>query len=172
MEITLEKIDQILDRTGVSYQEAKDALVNANGDVVDALIYLEGKNKSKFKEFNEKSAEMMENLKDVLRKGNITRVMVEKDGEILLNLPVTIGAIGLVLGPVATIIGVSAAVASKYKIKILKDDGQVIDLNEMTEGTFNDIKEKMPFMKNKENKDITDEVIEEVKEENSQDLDK
>lgn len=172
MEITLEKIDQVLDRTGVTYEEAKEALVNSNGDVVDALIYLEKRNKSKFKGINEKGTEMIEKLKDVLRKGNITRVMVEKDGDIVLNLPVTVGAIGLVLGPVATIIGVSAAVVSKYKIKIVKDDGETIDLNEMTEDTFNEIKEKMPFMKNKENKDITDEVINEVKIENNQNLDK
>lgn len=172
MEITLEKIDQVLDRTGVTYEEAKEALTNSNGDVVDALIYLEKKNKNRFKGINEKGTEMIDKLKDVLRRGNITRVMVEKDGDVILNLPVTVGAIGIVLGPVATIIGVSAAVVSKYKIKIVKDDGEVIDLNEMTEDTFNEMKEKMPFMKNKENKDITDEVIEEVKVESNQDLDK
>ncbi len=172
MEITLEKIDQIVERTGVSYEVAKEALTSTNGDVVDALIYLEKKNKNVFQGINEKSAEMMESLKEVLKKGNVTRVIVEKDGDVLLNLPVTVGAIGLVLGPVATIIGVSAAVVSKYKIKIVKDDGETLDLNEMTEGTFNEIKEKMPFMKNKENKDITDEVIQETKGDNPQDLDK
>ena len=35
MEITLEKIELVKDRTGVSYKEAKDALEAADGSVVD-----------------------------------------------------------------------------------------------------------------------------------------
>ena len=51
MEITLEKIELVKDRTGVSYKEAKEALEAAEGSVVDAIINIEetidekGKNK-------------------------------------------------------------------------------------------------------------------------------
>lgn len=41
MEITLEKIELVKDRTGVSYKEAKAALEAADGSVVDAIINLE-----------------------------------------------------------------------------------------------------------------------------------
>ena len=41
MEITLEKIELVKDRTGVSYREAKEALEEANGSVVDAIINIE-----------------------------------------------------------------------------------------------------------------------------------
>ena len=41
MEITLEKIELVKDRTGVSYKEAKDALEAADGSVVDAIIAIE-----------------------------------------------------------------------------------------------------------------------------------
>ena len=41
MEITLEKIELVKDRTGVSYKEAKDALEAADGSVVDAIISIE-----------------------------------------------------------------------------------------------------------------------------------
>ena len=37
MEITLEKIELVKDRTGVSYREAKSALEEADGSVVDAI---------------------------------------------------------------------------------------------------------------------------------------
>ncbi|SHK53794.1 DUF4342 domain-containing protein [Tepidibacter formicigenes] len=171
MEITLEKIDEIMKRMNVSYEKAKEALTNANGDVVDALIYLEKKDIGIFKGINEKSNEIIEKLKEVLKKGNVTKVMVEKDGDVLLNLPVTVGAIGLVLGPVATIVGVSAAMVSKYKIKIVKDDGETLDLSEMTQESFNEIKDKMN-LKNKDNKDITDEVIKEEKQDDFNNLDK
>ena len=41
MDITLDKIDIIRDRTGVSYKEAREALTQADGNVVDALISIE-----------------------------------------------------------------------------------------------------------------------------------
>ena len=41
MEITLEKVDQVRERTGVTYAEAKNALEIANGDVLEAIIYIE-----------------------------------------------------------------------------------------------------------------------------------
>lgn len=41
MEITLEKIELVKDRTGVSYAEAKAALEKAGGSVVDAIIMIE-----------------------------------------------------------------------------------------------------------------------------------
>ena len=41
MEITLEKVDQVRERTGVSYAKAKEALEHTNGSVLDAIILLE-----------------------------------------------------------------------------------------------------------------------------------
>ena len=41
MEITLEKIELVKDRTGISYKEAKEALEAADGSVVDAIIDIE-----------------------------------------------------------------------------------------------------------------------------------
>ena len=38
MEITLEKIELVKDRTGVTYAEAKQALEETDGSVVDAII--------------------------------------------------------------------------------------------------------------------------------------
>ena len=45
MDITLEKVDQVRERTGVSYAEAKNALEISNGDVLNAIILLEEKSK-------------------------------------------------------------------------------------------------------------------------------
>ncbi|OPJ57000.1 DUF4342 domain-containing protein [Alkalithermobacter paradoxus] len=172
MDITLEKIDQILERTEVSYAEAKEALINSNGDVIEALIYLEKKNKKVFKGINEKGNELIDKLREALKRGNITRVILEREGDVILNLPVSVGAIGLVIAPVASIIGVSAAMVTNYKLKIIKDDGESIDLSEITEEKINEMKEKMHFKKNKEDKDITEEIIKEAKEEGPIDLDK
>ena len=43
MDINLEKIELVKDRTGATYAEAKEALEKADGSVVDAIIDLEEK---------------------------------------------------------------------------------------------------------------------------------
>ncbi len=43
----LEKVEKLREKTGVSYEEAKQALEACNYDVLDALIYLEKKGKVK-----------------------------------------------------------------------------------------------------------------------------
>ena len=42
-----EKVDQLRERANVSYEEAKDALDKANGDILDAMILLEREGKTR-----------------------------------------------------------------------------------------------------------------------------
>ena len=114
--ITLEKIDQVVERTGVSYSKAKNALENSNGDVIEAIIYLEqNSNSSSFsKNVNLKKDEVITTLKELIRKGNVTKIVVEKEGknylEVPVNLAVSAGAISVYIGaillPVIALIGV------------------------------------------------------------------
>ncbi|MGL5642101.1 MAG: DUF4342 domain-containing protein, partial [Paraclostridium sp.] len=46
-DITLEKIDQVLERVpSASYAQAKEALVVSDGNILDAIIYLEQNKKA------------------------------------------------------------------------------------------------------------------------------
>ena len=49
--ISLEHVDQVIERTGVSYSKAKEALEYSNGDVLEAIIYLENKESDKAESF-------------------------------------------------------------------------------------------------------------------------
>ena len=91
MDITLEKVDQVRERTGVSYAEAKNALEISNGDVLNAIILLE--EKSKYNNVNESNkSETIDEfkiwLKDLINKGNVTRIKITKDGKKLVDVPV------------------------------------------------------------------------------------
>lgn len=141
MDISLEKIDIIRERTGVSYKKAKEVLEAHNGSVVEALISIEEENdKNWTKNVSDTGTEMLEKLKKVIEKGNVTKVILKKDGETILNIPVTAGAIGVIISPIAAILGVSAALISRVKIEIVKKDGEVVDINEMAESKMNDFK--------------------------------
>ncbi len=43
----LEKVEKIREKTGVTYEEAKKALEDCDGDVLDAIVYLENQGKIK-----------------------------------------------------------------------------------------------------------------------------
>ncbi|OEH86121.1 ubiquitin [Desulfuribacillus stibiiarsenatis] len=47
MMVTLELVEKLRDRTGVSYEEAKKALEETNGDILEAVINLERQNRIK-----------------------------------------------------------------------------------------------------------------------------
>ena len=157
--ITIEMVDKVMERVpSASYKEVKEALVHSDGDILEAIIYLEEnsgavKAKKKVEDFFEKSKEDAEEvrknteekigkdveelkaqLKELFAKSNRVRVVVEKEGKIIMNIPFTVGVLGIAMMPLLTILGLSAAVLSKYRIKIQNEaDGETVDLGELNE---------------------------------------
>jgi len=143
MEITLEKIELVKDRTGVSYKEAKDALEAADGSVVDAIIAIEETVDVKpAKKVNDAANETVDKIKDMVKKGNISKITIKKDGEILLNLPLNAGIVGALVAPWGVIAGVIAAFGFKCQIELLKDDGTIVDISQRAEDLGKEVKEK------------------------------
>lgn len=122
MNITLEMIDQVRSRTGVSYKEARDALERANGDVVQALIALEEKDKQPGQTWTERiqvqGSEVVDRIKELIREGNVTRIVVKQGDNVIVELPVTVGAVGAVIAPFLAAFGVAVALASKCTIEL------------------------------------------------------
>lgn len=146
-EITLEKVDVIRDRTGVTYAEAKEALEICNGDVVDALIYIEGKKKTASNEMYATKDEFVNWIKELVRKGNVTRIKIRKDEKVLVDAPVNAGiavtGIAAIVTPFLLALGVLTAVVTKVTIEITKDDGSVEVVNKIIKSTVDDVKDKI-----------------------------
>ena len=152
-EITLEKVEQIKERTGLSYKEAKEALEKSEGDVLEALIYIENKKIEEKKErfnFNiEDKYETIDELKkwlvDIIKKGNISRVKIKKEDKVLVDVPVNAGiaagAIAIILPPILAV-GVITAIATKITIEITKVDGSVEVVNKLVKKTADEVKDK------------------------------
>ena len=121
MNITLESIDAVRERSGASYEEAREALEVSGGSVVDALVYLEQKK-------SQKTTDLLEKVKAVVREGNVNKIRVKRDEKVLLSVPVNVGIAGGLVGlAVAPWWGILAAAAAAYgldvKFEILKNDG-------------------------------------------------
>ncbi|MCK9222220.1 MAG: DUF4342 domain-containing protein [Limnochordia bacterium] len=137
----LEKIDILRQRGNIGYAEAKSLLISANGDIVEALINLEAMEKSKGlnpEMLEERGRQTLEKIKELLRRGNAEKIRVKKDNEVIMELPVTVGAIGAVLAPIATFVTGAACLLARCTIEIEQTGGKTITVNsseaESTEG--------------------------------------
>jgi hypothetical protein len=171
VEITLEKIDIIKERTGVSYTDAKEALQECDGDVVNALIYIEAKEK-KCPKFNMEEMyttkdDFLTWIKDTIKKGNVTRIKIKKDETVVIDIPINAGiaagVIGLYLMPALIGIGLLTAVLTKVTIEITKADGTVEVVNTIIKNTVEDVKDKMSDI-SEDVKDKMSDIGEDVKE--------
>lgn len=144
MEITLEKIELVKDRTGVTYAEAKQALEEADGSVVDAIIAIEETINAgqRVKGFGKKGEALFESIKELINKGNVSKVQVKKDGELILNVPVNAGIVGVMIAPLASVVGVVAAFGFKCTIEVIKTDGTIIDVSDAVTDAMGTVAEK------------------------------
>lgn len=126
MNITLESIDAVRERSGASYEEAREALEAADGNVVDALVWLEQKKRSS-------TDDLLERVKAVVKEGNVNKIRVKRDNKVLLTVPVNIGIVGGLVGlAAAPWWGILAAAAAAYgfdvRFEVVKEDGSTSDI--------------------------------------------
>lgn len=176
MDITLEKVDQVRERTGASYKNAKKALEECDGDVLEAIIYLEDKSIeadcSSDGEFNDNAqkTETIEELKvwlkDLINKGNVTRIKVSKDGKKLVDVPVNAGiaagVIAIVIPPILAFV-VVAAVVTQVTIEITKADGTVEIVNKYISEAVSEAKDKASDFADKVKEKVQDVNLDGIK---------
>lgn len=121
-EITLEKIDIIRERTGAGYREAKEALEAAGGNVVEALIAMEARKPPGWtEEFSVRSGEVVDKIKEIVRQGNVSKIRVKQEGKVLVEIPVTLGAIGAVFLPHLAALGALVAMVSQCTLEVVRE---------------------------------------------------
>ena len=137
MEITLEMVDQVRERTGCTYEEAKAALEGANGNVVDALIAIEKNEKQVTIDVNEKINALMAKISSAVQMGNVNRIRVMREDEELVNIPVNAGIVGgmlgVIAGPWAWISAAVAGAVAKFgfqcRFEIVREDGSIMEID-------------------------------------------
>jgi len=120
----LEKIEIVRQKTGSTYKKAKEALDSVNGDVISAIILIEESTikQSWTETFQVKGAEVVDKLKDIIKEGNVSRLIVKKEEQTYLDIPVTAGAISILLLPQIAILGTAIALISQCTIEVQRPD--------------------------------------------------
>lgn len=109
---------------------------------------------------------VMEKIKELVKKGNVSRILICKDGKELVNVPVNVGIVGGVVGLAAAkwvvIAAVLATVGFGCTVQVIREDGVVTDVytQEQAEKTRNVAAGLVEEVKDKLN---LDEVVEKAK---------
>lgn len=113
----LDKIDLVRERTGLSYTDARQLLVEANWDVLDALVINEKESEEMTNEFEAKGSEVIDKVKKLIKDGSVTRIRVKNQGKTIVDIPVNVGLVGAVLAPKLALLGAATCMLTKCTIE-------------------------------------------------------
>lgn len=76
--------------------------------------------------------EIVNQIKELVKKGNVSRIIIKHENETILNIPLNAGIAGTILGlaaaPWAIITTTIATIGFKCRIQLVKDTGEVVDV--------------------------------------------
>lgn len=133
MKIDLATVDRLRERVDLTYEEAAAYLEAAGGDLVQALVMAErdlgsqdGEGEPDEEGWVVAGAEarsaaytrLSERIADVVKQGSSMRLIIERDGDRLANLPVAAGVVGAIWAPELAAVGAIAALASRCTLRL------------------------------------------------------
>ncbi|MBU3159981.1 DUF4342 domain-containing protein [Clostridium frigoris] len=150
MSINLDQIDELRKRANVSYEDAKNALEQNEGNLIESLIYLEKQNKIKPDEKPCNDSTFFKKVKILIKTGNETKILIKKNDNVVLNICITLAVILTIVAAPIVIVGLLLAIITNHKIRIVKKN------NENSEA--NKIFDKVSIIVNKVTKKIKEET--------------
>lgn len=77
--------------------------------------------------------ELVERVKSLVNEGNVRRVIIKQDDRTLVELPLTIGVVGVLLAPQLAAIGALAALVTRCTITVEREEPDASAHDEPTE---------------------------------------
>ncbi len=135
MNITIDSIEKVMNEANVDYKTAKEALLACDGDPDIAIANLQPEvvDEDGNRVDKQKIDQIIDKVKELIRKGNVDRIQITRKGETLLSIPVSVGVIGGLIGlsaaPAAMIAAAIAGFGFDCRISVVKKDGSTEDFS-------------------------------------------
>ncbi|MBR0160719.1 MAG: DUF4342 domain-containing protein [Oscillospiraceae bacterium] len=121
----------------------------------------------------------IEKLKELVQKGNVSRIVVKRNGDSILNIPVNVGVIGAAVGLAAAkwamLAAVLATIGFGCTVEIVRADGNVVNVmdeesnqkvRDFAAETVEKVKESIPVSINVDVKKDFEDIVDADAEEN------
>ena len=77
--------------------------------------------KKKTEEFVVDGEKLIAKVKELIKEGNVTRIIIkDHDDKVLVELPVSVGVVGVIFAPVLAALGAIAALVTECKIVVVR----------------------------------------------------
>jgi hypothetical protein len=74
-------------------------------------------------EFKVSGEELLGKVKQLIHEGNVRRIIIkDKDSKTLIELPLTVGVVGVVLAPILAAVGAIAALVTECTILVVREN--------------------------------------------------
>lgn len=77
--------------------------------------------------------DIVEKIKELVKKGNVTKIVIKKGDNVLVNIPLNVGIVGGIIGvaaaPWAVVAAAVATAGFACKVELVKDDGEVVKVS-------------------------------------------
>ena len=78
---------------------------------------------SRYEEFKVDGDRLIAKIKEIVHQGNVRRIIIkDENGATLIEVPLTLGVVGVILLPVWAALGAIAALAAKFTIVVERID--------------------------------------------------
>lgn len=117
----------IMEENNIYNEEVKADETVVDGTIIEeTTIDEKTKTEEDVKDFAD---DIVAKIKELVKEGNVTHIRIRKDDTVVLNIPMTVGVIGTMLGlaaaPWAVIIATITTIGLKCTVEVEKKDGTV-----------------------------------------------
>lgn len=72
-------------------------------------------------QFKVSGHELLKKIKDLIKEGNIQRIIIKNDkGQVLMEIPLTFAAVSVLVAPVLAAVGALAALVTKCTLEVIR----------------------------------------------------
>jgi hypothetical protein len=81
--------------------------------------------KTTIEEITVESTKLIQRVRELIREGSVTRIIIKDESDnILLEIPATIGVIGVLIAPWLAALGAIAGIATNTKLTIIRETSE------------------------------------------------
>ena len=81
---------------------------------------VKGESKIRKEEFKVSGSQLVSRIKEIIHEGNIRRIIIKQDERTLIEIPLTVAAIGALLAPILAAVGAMAALLTHCTLEVEK----------------------------------------------------
>lgn len=78
--------------------------------------------KGNYEELQVMGEQLLTRVKELVHEGNVRRIIIKQEGHTLLEVPLTVGVVGIIAAPALAAIGVIGALLAQCSIEVIRSE--------------------------------------------------